>query len=58
MVGKTFEFNRIMQKKKKKSLMKITTAGRGHFELLLSPRSTKRAITFFPAYFLDPLKVP
>ena len=46
-----------------KSLLKITSAGRGHFELLVSPPrnikgNRKRAITFFPAYFFDPLKVP
>ena len=30
----------------------------GHFELLLSPPSTKTLVTFFPAAFLDPLKPP
>ena len=44
-----------------KSLVKSTFAGRGHFELLVSPPrnikgNRKRAITFFPAYFFDPLK--
>ena len=43
-----------------KSLMKTTSAGRGHFELLVFPPGNirgnrKRAITFFPDYFSNPL---
>ena len=44
-----------------KSLIKTTSAGRGHFELLVSPprnikENRKRAITFFRTTFLTPSK--